>query len=148
MTVRTAIPSDLPEILRLLGILVTDLGFDNTIDPANAAAMFDRMQATPEFYAVFVAEDGGKVKGVATMSFFETLINRKGTAVIKELVVDRDARSLGVGAQLIAKCFDETKARGYDELQVGVLKRNVRAQEFYRRCGFDKEHVLLEKEFE
>lgn len=148
MTVRPAVPSDLPEVLRLLAVLEADLGFDDKLDAANAAAMFARMHASPEHYANFVAEQDGRVVGVVTMAFFETLIHRKGTALINELVVDRDARGTGTGAALVERCFGEARTRGYDEINVGVLERNVRAQEFYRRCGFDTRHVLLEKELD
>ncbi len=148
MTVRPCTETDIPEVLRLLQVLEDDLGFDDAIDPANAAAMFRRMQAAPEFYAVFVAESDGRIAGVVTMAFFETLIHRKGTALINELVVDRDLRGRNTGALLVERCFQESQARGYDEINVGVLERNVRAIEFYKRCGFDTEHVLLEKEFD
>jgi ribosomal protein S18 acetylase RimI-like enzyme len=44
----------------------------------------------------------------------------------------------GVGAPLMRACLEEAARRGYDAIWLGVWERNERAQEFYRKWGFEE----------
>jgi len=50
----------------------------------------------------------------------------------------------GVGARLMNACIDFARAKNCDRIWLGVWEFNVRAQNFYRKFGFEKcgEHVF------
>ena len=50
----------------------------------------------------------------------------------------------GIGAALMRSCLDEARSKGHDIIWLGVWEVNFRAQEFYKKFGFEKcgEHVF------
>jgi ribosomal protein S18 acetylase RimI-like enzyme len=44
----------------------------------------------------------------------------------------------GMGTALMRACLDEAASRGCDTIWLGVWERNERAQEFYRKWGFEE----------
>jgi len=64
------------------------------------------------------------------------------------LVIHERYRKKGIGEKLLKQAIEEALTRGMDEIEVGVLKENVKAIRFYKRNGFDQEYYLLGMEFE
>lgn len=91
---------------------------------------------------MLVAEEHDKIIGLLTMWVRLTLFHGAGSALIDELIIDELYRGRGVGKNLVKKAFDEAKLRGCIEIEVSA---NQEAIEFYKRCGFTEEHILLEK---
>jgi ribosomal protein S18 acetylase RimI-like enzyme len=52
--------------------------------------------------------------------------------------VDKAWQGRGLARVLMHAVEDKARARGGRELWLGVWERNVRAQAFYRKCGFEK----------
>jgi len=52
--------------------------------------------------------------------------------------VDKPWQGRGLARALMTAVEDSARARGASELWLGVWERNVRAQAFYRKCGFEK----------
>ena len=94
---------------------------------------------------VLVAEDEGKIIGLLTMWARPTLFHGAKSALIDELIVDKTYRGRGVGKELVKNAFAEAKLRSCVEIEVSTEKTNRKAIEFYRKCGFTEEHILLEK---
>ena len=109
---------------------------------------FRVFEAMPQIYANFVAVEGQDVVGFASVAFYGSVLHRKGTALINELVVSRDHRGRGVGKALLNHCVTLAERQGYDEVEVGVEPENREAIAFYKRNGVEKECVLLGKEFD
>jgi ribosomal protein S18 acetylase RimI-like enzyme len=106
------------------------------------------MVELPGLYFNLVATVEGSVVGFVSVLFYKTLFHRGGTALINELVIDRDWRGQGLGRALIQAVIAEAKSRGIDEVEVSTEQTNHAALRFYRRCGFDEEYVLLGMEFD
>jgi len=56
---------------------------------------------------------------------------------ILRLYVDSRWHGKGVGAALMEKSFQIAREKGFDKLWLGVWERNIRAQAFYRKYGFE-----------
>ncbi len=105
------------------------------------------MDANPFEYHNLVCEVDGQVCGFLSLVFYRSFFHQVGTALINELVVDRNRRGLGLGRQLIEAAIAEARARSMDEIEVGTEVTNLSAQQFYNKCGFTEEYVLLGMEF-
>lgn len=57
---------------------------------------------------------------------------------IKQLYVRQSFAGQGLGKQLMSWAFAQMKAAGIAHLYLSVFSENVRAINFYRRCGFRK----------
>ncbi|KPJ52849.1 hypothetical protein AMJ39_06695 [candidate division TA06 bacterium DG_24] len=139
---------DLPAIRELLSELVEvthgpepDLSLDHLTE------IFGHMERFTDFYLNLVATCEGDIAGFLSIVFYRSLFHRAGTALVSELVVGRRHRDRGVGRMLIERAKEEAQSRGLDELEVSTETDNQDARTFYRRCGFDEEHVLLGMEF-
>ncbi len=59
------------------------------------------------------------------------------------LWVQEDLRSRGFGTQLISFWEEEMLKLGYDSILTSTLSTNVRAQQLYRRLGYEDSGCLL-----
>jgi ribosomal protein S18 acetylase RimI-like enzyme len=64
--------------------------------------------------------------------------------MIDELIVSKKYRGQGVGKELLSKVVKHCRDLGCCELEVSTLMSNQIARDFYRKCGFEEEAVLLE----
>lgn len=55
---------------------------------------------------------------------------------IRDLVIEKSFRGLGIGAQLLAKCLVEAKKIGYRRLYLETTPQMVTAQKLFDRYGF------------
>jgi GNAT superfamily N-acetyltransferase len=138
--------SDLSAIRELLDQLNDDLGLPDRVDPADLEEHFRAMAGDPA-YGSFVFQDGGRIDGLITWAHYRSLLHRKGTALINELVVRRGRMGSGIGSALLRRAIEEARLAGMDEIEVGVMKENARAIEFYKKNGMDEEYFLLGREF-
>jgi len=92
----------------------------------------------------FVFVQGDKVIGTASVLMEEKFL-RGGSSVgrIEDVVVDSDCRSLGVGRELIERCFESAKDFGCYKVTLGCQERNL---PFYIKCGFYPESYYLRRE--
>lgn len=146
--IRTLQVDDIPAVHRLIDQLAESMESPYHISQEQLEDVVRRADAQPEVYLNLVAEEAEGVVGVISLIFFHVLCHPGGTALINELVVDQTFRRRGIGAKLIDAAEKAALARGMDEIDVGTECQNLTAQRFYRQCGFDREFVLLEKEFE
>jgi len=148
MTVRACEEKDLAAVVSLITQLAEVASGGKDFDLERIRALFHQMTVKPETYANFVYEDEGKVVGFLSEVFYMTFYHRVGTAQVNELVVDNTYRGKGIGRALMKAAEDEARCRHMDELEVGTERENLKAQEFYRKYGFDEEYILFGMEFE
>lgn len=87
--------------------------------------------------AVLVAEEDGRVAGMAA-SHTRWHLHRDGVVTsIDSLVVDQGSRSRGVGAELVAAVCDEAKRVGARMVDLHSHHTRVDARRFYERHGFE-----------
>lgn len=147
--IRKCRKEDLGTVLQLLNELSEVAGgWENPQSIQPLEQMFHNMEQYPEIYWNIIAEADGKIAGFLSMIFYKTFFHKGGTALINELVVNKDFRGRGIGKTLIETAKKEALERGMDEMEVGTEKTNQAAQKFYGGCGFDEEYVLLGMEFD
>lgn len=134
---------DFDDILWLLQQLAAATSDGGCLEAEDLAQVLAEMVAWPGLYFNAVAERQGSVIGFVSLVFYKTTFHAGGTALINELVVDPQYRGQGIGRALIEHAKQEAGARGMEELEVGTESGNKAAQAFYRRCGFDEEHILF-----
>ncbi len=69
-----------------------------------------------------------------------------GLASVDEFIVGRDYRSRGIGADMLARFEEEARRRGCARIVLRTVKGG-RAEDFYRRMGYERECVQLDYEF-
>ena len=145
--IRKCDEKDLLEILDLMNELVefTDSPFNFSIK--SLKENFIEMGKGPQIYKNYVAVNDGKVIGFISIILYKTLFHRGGTALINELIINKNHRDKGIGRILINKAKEVAIAKGIDEMEVGTSIKNMPAHMFYKKCGFSEEYLLLGMEF-
>jgi len=147
MPIRMWREEDLPEIYNLLDELNKALGEDQEISIETIKSHYNEMQKYNDIYINCVYEIKDKIVGFVSIVNYRSVYHIKGTALINELIVSREYRNRGIGEELLGYCIKEAERNGMDEVEVGVMKENKKAIEFYKRNGIDEEYLLLGKEF-
>ena len=147
LVIRPATEADLPALLTLRDQLNQAMEVTIEAQPEQVTDHLRHFLNAPDA-DLFVAQRGDRVVGLISLNVRRTLLQPKPVALIDELVVADSARGHGVGQQLIRRAVEYAKGRGCCELEVGTETSNTAAREFYRRCGFDIENILLEMEFD
>lgn len=65
---------------------------------------------------------------------------------IENMGVSPNSRSKGIGTQLVNKCLEIAKKRGYQKVYVNSYFENTKAIAFYEKCGLRKIDISLEKD--
>lgn len=127
--IREALPADLDDLARL----ATELGYPT--NPEQIARRLAALLASPD-HAVFVVETAEQ----AVVGFLHVGIGRtlesEARAEIYGLVVDRDQRNAGLGAELVARAIAWAEERGSAQLRVRSNVVRDEAHRFYERLGF------------
>ena len=143
LLIRRAEERDLPAVVRLFAI--PDEG--NLKDEDASSPLPDcyrealaAIAADPANMLV-VAEREGAVIGAFHLTIIQYVAYRGGrVAQIENVIVDPDARSLGVGAAMMEWAIDEARRRGCFRVQLTTNKARKRAHRFYERLGFTASH--------
>jgi ribosomal protein S18 acetylase RimI-like enzyme len=88
--------------------------------------------------AVYVAEDGEGVAGMARMSAPD-----QGRSHLEFVHVRPRARRRGVAKALVRACVDELKQRGAVRVSLDVLSSNTQARTVWTRLGFEDVAVMM-----
>jgi GNAT superfamily N-acetyltransferase len=83
--------------------------------------------------AVLVAEREGRLVGVCTAYLDLDSVRFGRRCWVEDLAVDRDSRSLGVGAALLAEAKRWAKRSGATHLELDTAEPRTDAQRFYER---------------
>lgn len=92
-----------------------------------------------------VGEVGGRVVGYIAASPKEISYRNSKYVEIDNMGVIPGYRSLGIGKQLMQKCIELAKERGFEKVFVNAYSKNIKAVGFYRNNGFIDIDVSLEK---
>src|SRR5688572_11110234 len=97
-----------------------------------------------------LAEDGRRMAGYAQLHEGDAPECVPGAAPIeiRRFYVDREWQGRGVAQRLMMASLEAAMERGAETVWLAVWERNLRAQAFYRKCGFEdrgaKEFLLGE----
>ena len=146
--IRDLAKEDLDSLKILLDELNNALEVKHQFNQNDISLVYKDLSKYPEIYSNYIAIENNKMVGFLSIIFYKTFLHKGGTALINELVIAESHRNKGIGNILIEKAIHSAKSRGMDEIEVGTEKSNINAQNFYKKAGFNEEHVLLGKEFE
>ena len=88
----------------------------------------------------FIAELNGKAVGYAKLrenSVVDCLKDENAVELHRIYILER-AKGKGVGGQLLNRCFEAARAKGFETIWLGVWEQNPAAVRFYKKFGFAK----------
>ena len=128
--IRTARLADAAEIARL----TAQLGYE--ADPASIDARLSRLLAREEQLFLVAASDGHVVGWIHAL--IGDYIESDPFVVIGGLVVDRNARRLGVGRLLMLQAEDWARSRGHSVIRLSSSATRTAAHRFYEALGYTR----------
>jgi len=135
---RPACPGDAQALSALLQQLAPD---EARPDPKLLAL---RLSEPAVNQVVLVAERDGKLLGTCMLNLIEHLAhNFARSAILEDVVVDADARGLGIGQALIGKAAERARALGCYKLALSSNQSREAAHRFYARLGFKPHGISL-----
>jgi ribosomal protein S18 acetylase RimI-like enzyme len=107
-------------------------------------ARYEAWLAEPDTF-LLIAEGDGQLDGYALVTFHGTDDSHTTGdrfAELQSLVIAPGRRGEGLGTALLHEVYRQVRARGVEEMVIGVLATNDRAMQLYRREGFHPWVVL------
>lgn len=131
---RDPAPGDLGWIVQRHGALyATEQGYNTDYEGLIARIVADFAQDhDPYLERVWIAELDGRPVG----SIMCVRDDAPGTARLRLLLVEPDARGHGIGDQLVGTCVDFARGQGYRELVLWTVDALAAARALYQRHGF------------
>jgi len=140
--IRTYKPSDLEELKRITVEAFAGIALDQRVEEhlgvlhghdwrwRKARHIEDDVAANPA--GVFVAEENGRILG-----FITTVLEREGgKGRIPNLAIIPEARSKGLGRQLIEHALDYLRREGMSYAMIETMAYNEVGNHLYPACGF------------
>jgi ribosomal protein S18 acetylase RimI-like enzyme len=94
---------------------------------------------------ILIAEWNHQFAGLLAYSLRSDLWHAAPCCQIEDVVVNPMFRGKGIGTELLKFIVERAKQERYAEISLTVGKDNLKAQELYKRLGFDEEAICLEK---
>ena len=104
--------------------------------------MLATLIAEPAQGDVFIASDGGRAVGVATLDWKWSSLKGARIGYLEDLFVDPEARGKGIADALIEICAERCRELGMPAMQWATAPDNKRAQQVYDRTGAGAELLL------
>lgn len=148
MYIRFVQAKDKKEVLILLDELLVDNAVKRGIKPEHTPVievgdkMFSNFLDNNKL-KILVAEEGGKVVGIATFYLFPVLRRGNFRVQLEELVVDKAQRGKGIGTALVESVKDWCKNNNISTLRINSQVANPEAHKFYENL----EGKFVEKSF-
>ena len=132
--IRTARPSDLHELLRLVGAYYR---FDRIrFESKTIAGALGTLLRKPEWGRVWVAQGHKRLVAYLVLTFNFDLEFGGLEGMITELYVEARWRRFGIGRTLIDLARAFCHKSGIDTLELQVSRDNRKARAFYKSLGF------------
>jgi DNA-binding MarR family transcriptional regulator/N-acetylglutamate synthase-like GNAT family acetyltransferase len=131
-SLRAPRPGDMGWVVHRHGALYhQEYGFDDTFEALVARIVADFMQRDDSRERAWIADVDGEPKG-CVLCVKET----DDTAKLRLLLVEPDARGMGIGARLVEQCLRFAEQAGYASMTLWTQSILEDAQRLYRRAGF------------
>ena len=134
-TFGSAAPSDIPHLVRLLGLLFTqEPEFSPNAEKQSEALdaiLHDRSRGR-----IFVAREAGKVVGMASLLYTISTAEGGKAALFEDFIVQPEYRRQGIGTRLLEYVIQQARAEGVLRITLLTDLQNENAQDLYRKLGF------------
>jgi ribosomal-protein-alanine N-acetyltransferase len=137
LIIREAANKDIEGVIQVLKTIYLQ-------DVAWAERAIKKLLAT-ENYVILVAELDSQIVGFIDYHILPSIWEKWNEATINNLFIHKDYQGEGVGSRLLEEVVKRTDEIGIVELHVGTEKDNERAIRLYKKHGFLKEYLLLER---
>jgi ribosomal protein S18 acetylase RimI-like enzyme len=141
--VREAKESDLSAIESLTKELIKTFGNKKDIDIRYAVDNC-KIFINDSSSCFFVVELNKTIVGFINVTIRKTILHQGLSGLIDELVVAKEFRGKGIGYQLVLAAIRKCRQLGCCEFEVSTEKTNIKAREFYKKCGFEERGLLFE----
>jgi GNAT superfamily N-acetyltransferase len=103
-----------------------------------------RLGELPMSRVVLVAERDGKLLSTCTLNLIEHLAhNFARSAILEDVVVDTEARGLGIGQALMGKVIERARTWGCYKVALSSSQGREAAHIFYANLGFKPHGISL-----
>jgi GNAT superfamily N-acetyltransferase len=140
VSVRDAQEKDATEIAPLLAVL----GYPTTA-PVLAQRLSALRRSDPTGRVLVAFDNGGRALGVLTLHATPVLHRPTSVGRITALVVDPEARGLGVGRRLVQEGERICREAGFARVEVTSGASHVDAYDFYRHLGYEDHGLRFAK---
>jgi GNAT superfamily N-acetyltransferase len=131
--VRPAKPEEAEELLPLMRAYCDF--YESAPPDEGLVEMAQTLIGDPEQGAVFIAREGGRAVGYATLGWKWSMLRGARMGYLEDLFVADEARGMGIADALIEICAERCRARGMPALGWLTAPDNHRAQAVYDRVG-------------
>ena len=136
MDIRRARPGDIPQLLSLIRRYWDFEGIEGFAALRIELVLKELLEGPVTRGSIWVAESQGKLAGYLILVFVMSVEHQGLMGEIDEFFVLPEARSRGVGAQLLAAAEAALAQRGCTRLQLQLGTANDLARGFYGRRGY------------
>ena len=134
--IRDALPSDIPQLLRLMRALAEVEHYSADFAVGARDLEIRGFGAQLQFFTKLAIDAEQAIAvGMAVFYLLPFTYDLRPTLVLKELYVDASYRDRGVGARLMAAVAQSALRQGCGRMRWDVLRGNHHAERFYRRLG-------------
>ena len=142
ITIRTAKPSDIPQLVELLKALFTieaDFDFDQEKQECGLNLLL-----TSHKDSILVAEllSDNKVLGMCTVQTLISTAEGGPVGLLEDLIVAADFRNQGIASKLVAEAVNWANCQGLKRLQLLADKNNQAALRFYEKQGWESTQLV------
>jgi len=116
--------------------------YETEPDDDGLRKMFSTLIAEPSQGAVFIARDGDRAVGFASLDWKWSSLKAARIGFLEDLFVDPEGRGKGIADALIEACAERCRELGMPYLQWETAPDNHRAQQVYNRTGAESELLL------
>jgi GNAT superfamily N-acetyltransferase len=136
-------PARTDEIEEMLPLIRAYCEFYETEpDDDGLRRMFETLITEPSQGAVFIARDGARAVGFATLDWKWSSLKAARIGYLEDLFVDPEARGKGIADALIEVCANRCRELGMPAMAWQTAPDNGRAQQVYDRTGAEAETYL------
>ena len=141
MEILTAVPSDIPELCRLLDTLFsqeTEFKPDAEMQALGLGAIIEG----DGIGDILVAKDAGQIVGMVNLLYTISTALGSRVAILEDMVVAPQNRGLGVGSALLKYAIDFAREKGCKRITLLTDNDNEAAHRFYEQHGFIESSML------
>ena len=141
MEITKASVSDIPDLCRLLDILFSQ---EVEFSPDQSAQIkgLSQIIENPEIGHIIVAKENENIIGMVNVLFTVSTALGGRVAIFEDMVVAPDARSAGVGSQLLEGAIQSAKLSYCKRVTLLTDRENTSAQRFYAKHGFSQSTMI------
>ena len=142
ITIRTAKPSDIAQLVELLKELFTietDFVFDQDKQACGLSLL---LKSEKDCILVAESPNENKVLGMCTVQTLISTAKGGPVGLLEDLVVAADFRYQGIGAKLLAEAVYWAECQGLKRLQLVADKNNHSALTFYQKQGWQSTQLV------